>query len=98
MKSIMHQKDGTCYLCKKLYNDYSIKATEEHHVMFGPDRKLSEKYGLKVYLCLPHHRTSSEAVHQNKEMNILCRRDAQKEFIKKYPDKDWMQIFGKNYL
>ena len=73
--------------------------TEEHHVMFGTaDRKLSEHYGLKVYLCLGHHRNSAEAVHRNKKNDLLLKKDAQEAFMSAYPDKDWMEVFGKNYL
>ena len=45
MKSIMHRKEGTCYLCVKLHSDYSEKCTQEHHAIHGAGRrKLSEKY------------------------------------------------------
>ena len=45
MKSIMHRKEGTCYLCVKLHSDYSEKRTQEHHALHGAGRrKLSEKY------------------------------------------------------
>lgn len=98
-KSIMQRKDGTCYLCKKLYGGDWNQEVEEHHVMFGTaDRKLSEHFGLKVYLCLGHHRNSAEAVHRNKKNDLILKQDAQKIFIETYPDKDWMEIFGKNYL
>ena len=52
-KSILHGKQsGFCYLCALLNGDYSMKQTEEHHVVFGAgQRSLSEEYGLKVYLC-----------------------------------------------
>lgn len=98
-KSIMQRKDGTCYLCKKLYDNDAYQVVEEHHVMFGTsDRKLSEHYGLKVYLCLGHHRNSAEAVHRNKKNDLLLKKEAQEAFIEHYPDKDWMEVFGKNYL
>ena len=29
---------------------------ERHHCMFGPNRKLSEKYGLIIPLCMECHR------------------------------------------
>lgn len=97
-KSIMQEKNGECYLCKKLSDGMYRPATERHHVMFGTaDRKLSEQYGLTVYLCYDHHR-GNQGVHENKDLNIMLRQEAQKAFIKKYPDKDWMKIFGKNYL
>lgn len=52
-KSIMHNKqDGTCYLCMVLNGDYDIRRNlQEHHVLFdASNRKLFERYGLKVYL------------------------------------------------
>lgn len=98
-KSIMQKKDGTCYLCRKLYNGDWIQETEEHHVMFGTaDRKLSEHYGLKVYLCLAHHRNSDEAVHKNNYNDKLLKMDAERIFIKHYSKEKWMEVFGKNYL
>ena len=98
MKSIMQSKDGRCYLCQLLNGDYSEKPVEEHHVIFGSSgKRLSEKYGLKVYLCHEHHRTSKNAVHQNHEMAALIQDKAQRAFEKHYPVLDFMAIFGRNY-
>lgn len=100
-KSIMQNKNiGQCYLCRLLHNDYSIKPVrEEHHVMGGTaNRRLSEKYGLKVYLDPDHHRNGSEAVHKNAEVAELLHKEAQKAFERTYPDLDFQIIFGKNYL
>lgn len=94
----MHSKDGTCYLCSKLGHDQRGTYLEEHHCLNGPNRKLAEHYGLKVYLCLYHHRHGTEAVHNNIEMKLSLCKDAQKAFIKEYPNKDFREIFGKNYL
>lgn len=101
MKSIMHdKKDGTCYLCMLLHEDYSRKQTQEHHVFYGTaNRKLSEKYGLKVYLCHAHHTYdgSKEAVHRNHEIDIRLKILAQTEFEAKYPVLSFRAIFGKDY-
>lgn len=100
-KSIMQNKDiGQCYLCRFLHNDYSIKPVrEEHHVMGGTaNRRLSEKYGLKVYLDPDHHRNGPEAVHKNAEVAEILHKEAQKAFERTYPDLDFQTIFGKNYL
>lgn len=103
MKSIMDKKDGTCYLCRLLYGDHTQKTVQEHHIFYGTSkRKLSEKYGLKVYLCLYHHtgdiRGAKEAVHRNKEMADLLHVEGQRAFIKEYPEKDFLEIFGKSWL
>ena len=98
-KSIMHDKrDGTCYLCILLLQDYDRRTNlEEHHVIDGnPGRKLSEHYGLKVYLCIPHHRTSTEAVHVNMKNRRLLECAAQKAFEAKYSHEKWMEVFGRN--
>lgn len=101
MKSIMHNKqDGTCYLCMLLHEDYSRKHTQEHHVFYGTaNRKLSEKYGLKVYLCMEHHTHdgSREAVHRNHEIDARLKGIAQAAFEKEYNELCFQEIFGKNY-
>lgn len=97
--SIMHSKsEGTCYLCKMLHDDYSRKYTEEHHVIYGTaNRRLSTQFGLQVYLCKNHHTNGKEAVHNNAEIrNMLCIK-AQDEFEKRYPELEWMKIFGKSW-
>lgn len=101
MKSIMQDKEaGKCYLCKLLDGDSSIKQIrEEHHVMGGTaNRRLSEKYGLKVYLCLNHHRFGPKAVHKNAEVAEILHKEAQKAFLRVYRDLDFRATFGKNYL
>lgn len=102
MRSIMHNKqDGTCYLCMMLSGDYGTKITQEHHVVFGTsNRRLSERYGLKVYLCMKHHGHDGgpDAVHRNKDIRRMLDKEAQKAFESRYPDEDFRMIFGKNYL
>ena len=100
-ESIIHNKaDGTCYLCMKLNGDYDRRSVlEEHHEILGNHgRSLSEKYGLKVYLCAQHHREGPEAVHTNEKNRTLLKQEAQKAFEKKYSYEEWMKVFGRNYL
>ena len=100
MKSIIHNKaDGTCYLCQLLNQDYSRKAVQEHHIIYGRgNRKLSEKYGLKVYLCYEHHQGSKDGVHFNRDNSDLLKRIAQKAFNSTYQELDFVKIFRKNHL
>lgn len=100
MKSIMHdKKDGTCYLCMKLHGDYSRKSVlQEHHAIGGTaNRKLSEKYGLKVYLCIPHHPYDGgpEAVHRNDKIRRYVEAAAQAAFERHFPGKDFKDVFGR---
>lgn len=97
-RSIMQNKDGCCYLCERLGIRQQGLTIEEHHCLGGPNRKLSEHYGLKVYLCLKHHRTGPDAVHNNSDYMQLLREEAQRAFEERYPDKNFRSIFGRNYL
>ena len=101
MKSIMHDKrDGTCYLCMLLHDDYGRRQTQEHHVFYGTaNRKLSEKYGLKVYLCMEHHTYDggTEAVHRNHDVDMKLKEMAQTDFETRYPELSFRALFGKTY-
>ena len=96
-KSILQEKDGTCYLCVILHEDYRIhKDLHEHHIFSGTaNRKLSEQYGLKVYLCPDHHEYGAEAVHKNKIVRLLLEETAKRAFEKKYPEESFREIFGR---
>lgn len=104
MKSIMHDKsDRTCYLCILIHEDFSTQVIlEEHHAIYGYDgsRELSERFGLKVYLCPKHHRDSYEAVHGNRfspVFGLLIKIKAQKAFEEHYPSLNFRTVFGKDY-
>lgn len=98
--SILHEKDGTCYLCMKLDGDYTVKRhLEEHHIFGGnPNRKISEAEGLKVCLCLEHHRVGPAAVHNNHDNMRILQQDAQREYEKTHTRKEFMELIGRNYL
>ena len=99
-KSILQDKrDGQCYLCMLLNNDEDRRTgLEEHHIFGGKNRSLSEHYGLKVYLCHEHHQSSTESIQRNKDINQLMHEIGQRAFEERYPNLNFMQIFGKNYL
>ena len=105
-KSILHNKsEGTCFICSRFLGDYSPRTNrDEHHVFGGPNRKKSEHYGLKVYLCQTHHEGdingSKEAVHRPDQNNYAERLHilAQQEFEKRYSHEEFMREFGRNYL
>lgn len=96
----MHdKKDGTCYLCILLNNDCDRRTTQEHHVVFGTaNRKKSESFGLKVYLCLQHHEEGPQSVHMNHEIARMLQRKAQERFEQIYSHELWMKEIGRNYL
>ncbi|MBP3261047.1 hypothetical protein [Pseudobutyrivibrio sp.] len=93
------REDSYCYLCAYLHGDYSDKYTEEHHVFHGTaNRKLAEKYGLKVNLCTYHHTAGLEAVHLNNDVDKALQKKGQMRFEEVYTDLDFQSIFGINYL
>lgn len=90
-KSIM-QVQKECFVCNTPF------CLEKHHVIFGnANRKLSEEYGLTVWLCHEHH-TGNTGVHFNKELDNMLKQYAQRVFQTTYPEKSFRNIFGKNYL
>ena len=97
MKSIIQEEKTRCYICGKNANaDYF--GLDEHHVFFGYNRKKSEKYGLKVYLC--HNSCHLYGVHKYADLNRKVQREVQVKAMKHYGwDMDtWRSIFGRNYL
>lgn len=100
-KSIMHNKeDKTCYLCMLMDGNYQKHSwLHEHHIFGGdPNRSHSEEYGLKIYLCVPHHQTGKFAVHRCQETQDLLHKIGQREFEERYSRQQFVDIFGKNYL
>ena len=99
-KSILQEKDGRCYLCMLLHDDERIHlTTEEHHIFFGTGQRWkSEEDGLKVHLCLPHHRTGPEAVHMNARICRKLQRIAQREYEKTHTREQFRQRYGKSYI
>ena len=98
-ESILPTQKEICCLCARLNGDYRQKYTEEHHILFGSGRRQqAEGKGIKVDLCLYHHRIGQQAVHNNQEMRELLCRIAQEEYEKTHGREEWMQTAGKNYL
>lgn len=104
MRSIIQEDREHCYLCgKPAYwrEDGLYERIEEHHVFFGnPRKKLSEKYGLKVYLhgdgC---HRNGKDSPHKNRIIADMLRAAGQKRFEEVHGSREeFVEVFGKNYL
>lgn len=93
-KSIL-QTEKECFICG------SQIWLEEHHIFGGnPNRKLSESYGLKVWLCHGCHNEPPTGVHHNAVLNNHLKAEAQKRAMKQYgwTVDDFRVVFGKNYL
>ena len=93
MNSVIH--DGRkCYLCGMDY-----ETLDWHHIFFGPNRKHSEKYGLKVRLCHSKcHIFGERAAHNCKETDLKLKKIGQKKFEETHSREEFMQIFGRNYI
>jgi NAD-dependent dihydropyrimidine dehydrogenase PreA subunit len=94
-KSILQADKDSCFLCG------SNQWLEEHHCFGGyGKRQLSEKYGLKVYLCHKCHNEPPHGVHHNSETRQHLQRVPQEWAMMHYnwTDDDFRNIYGKNYL
>lgn len=85
-ESLFDTEQGECFIC--------TRATEtcRHEVWHGANRQLSKYYGLWINVCDPCHK----AIHRedNGEFFYL-KEDAQRLFEEHYPDKDFLEIFGR---
>ena len=93
MKSII-QHEKVCFLCG------ARVGLEEHHIFGGVNRKWSEKYGLKVWLCgIKCHREGADSAHKSKKTAESLHRLGQIAFEGRHGSReDFRRIFGKNYL
>ena len=93
MESVI-QQEKECWVCKNTIGLHS------HHILYGTaSRRMSELYGLKVWLCGKHHNMSNEGVHFNKELDLQLKRLAQEYYEANYGCRlDFIDTFGRNYL
>lgn len=97
MKSIIQADRGHCFICGRNSNaDYF--GLDEHHVFFGANRKKSEKYGLKVYIC--HDSCHLNGVHKSANLNRKVQAVVQKRAMQYYnwTTEDFIRKFGRSYL
>lgn len=97
MKSIIQADREHCFICgRNSHADYW--GLDEHHVFGGANRKKSEQYGLKVYIC--HDRCHLNGVHKDAELNRKVQTIVQKRAMQHYgwSIDDFRNIFGKNYI
>ena len=90
--SIIQTGEKQCYLCGRR------TCLEKHHIMAGvANRKISELFGIWIYLCDSCHR-GADGAQYNKEINIKLKQDAQQAFEDIHGHEMWMSLFRKNYL
>ena len=98
MKSIIQKDKAHCFLCGMNAN---LEPLDCHHVYGGANRKISEKYGLKIYI---HHSKchifGKDSVHQNAKVDRTVKAVVQEKAMRHYgwSVDDFRKIFGKNYV
>lgn len=85
---------GNCFLCKKW------SWMEEHHIFGGSNRNKSEKYGLKIDLCLDCHKEGKQSAHKCADTAQKLHEYGQKKYMEEHNASidDFRKVFGKNYL
>ena len=83
MQSVIQDKKE-CYFCP------ATQELEDHHI-FGSkgNRKLSEKYGLKVWLCKEHH----DEVHEGGKKMDELHKVGQRKFEEKHTREQYRKTF-----
>lgn len=94
MSNSIISNEPRCIVCRMTYG------LHRHHLFYGSaNRKLSEKYGLWVYLCARHHNASDKGVHFNKELDQKLKEHGQLAWEATYGTReDFIKTFGKSYL
>lgn len=97
MKSII-QSEKRCYICGTEYG-----TIDDHHLLGGPNRDLSEKFGLKIWLCRRCHseiHNHNKVVIGNQVVTMLdLKQLGQRTFEEHYGNREeYIRLFGKNWL
>lgn len=97
--SIIQSDRSYCFLCGSR-TGRGLDALEEHHIFEGNGKRpVSEKHGLKVYLCgWTCHREGSKSAHKNKDIKDMLHKLAQQRFEELHSREEFVLAFGKNYL
>ena len=92
MKSIL-QSEKECFFCGTIFN------LHDHHIFFGTaNRKISEKYGFKAYLCAGHHNMSNTSVHHNRKLDLVLKSACQRKFEETHSREEFIKLIGRSYL
>lgn len=87
------QKEKKCLVCGKR------TGLHLHHVYSGyGNRQISDKHGFVVWLCGKHHNLSNDGVHSNKALDLMIRKEVQREYEKTHTRDEFMDLIGWNYL
>ena len=100
---IISNINNTCHYCGRY-----VQSPHKHHIFGGPNRKISDRYGLWVWLCPHHHRLIHDSSKVSKEMmqyyHELGQRAFEEWYMEKFGEsqekarKEFMRLFMKNWL
>ena len=71
---------------------------EEHHCIYGKNRKKADIYGLTVWLVAEYHTGEHGGHNGNAQLDTELKQLAQRKFEKVYGHEFYMKVFGWNYL
>lgn len=95
MKSIMQNKKE-CFITGR------TTGLHRHHIFYGKNRSLSEKYGLWIWICAELHNMGDYGIHgkYGRELDMQLKQDAQRRAMEVYgwSTEDFIRIFGRNYI
>lgn len=93
MKSIIQER-------KECFVTGDTNGLHKHHIFGAYNRNNSEKYGLWIWLRWDYHIADSphRTPHNDKEVDLLYKQIAQREFEIRYGHDEFMRIFGRNYI
>ncbi len=85
-----------CYVCGM------TRGLERHHVFEGTaNRRVSEEYGMVVYLCRAHHRGNDavcRGVHFNRELRERLQAEMQQKFEREHSREEFKRLFGRSFI
>lgn len=97
-KPSVFSEEKVCWICGSPY-------VHKHHVCGGVGRRpISEREGLWVYLCGPHHNQSDFGVHFDKALDTALKEQAQMKWEKREgldgeeAHDAFRAVFGISYL
>lgn len=96
-------EENRCHYCGRY-----VAVPHQHHIFGGPNRKISDKTGLWVWLCPEHHNMSDHSIHFDSEIMDEYHRLGQKAWEDRYIETsgedqekartEFMKLFGRNYI
>ena len=85
-------------LCEVCGGNYMV---QNHHIFFGPNRKISDKYKCcQILLCKHHHDLAHNKIPKldGRAFDLELKRKAQTEWEQTRTREEFIKEFGKNYL